>query len=69
MLDPVIKEIRRMRLKRSEELARDPVKAREETERKVLAMATHVVQTGPHTYRATFNIPTEPKKKPKKRRN
>jgi hypothetical protein len=63
MLDPIIREIRRLRAKRSKELARDPRKAMEETNRKVLAMASNIVRTGPHTFRATFTLPGEQKKR------
>jgi hypothetical protein len=63
MLDPIIREIRLLRAKRSKELRRDPHRAIEESQRKVLAMATDLVQTGPHTFRATFKVPDDTRRK------
>jgi hypothetical protein len=57
MIDPIIREIRQLRAKRSKELNRDPRKAMENSAREERAMATNVVWTGPNTYRATFKLP------------
>jgi hypothetical protein len=64
MKDPIISEIRRLRALRSIELAQDVRKATQNSSRKVFAMATNVVWTGPHSYRATFRLPSETNDKP-----
>ena len=63
MLDPIIREIRLVRAKLSKEIRRNPRKSREDCMRKVLAMATDLVQTGPHTYRATYKLPDDTRRK------
>jgi hypothetical protein len=63
MLDPIIREIRLVRAKLSKEIRRNPRKAREECIRKVLAMATNLEQTGPHSYRATYKLPDDTRRK------
>jgi hypothetical protein len=57
MLDSIIKELRRLRAKRSIELGRNMRKAIDDDVRKVFAMASNVVCVGPHLYRATFTVP------------
>jgi hypothetical protein len=57
MKDPILREIRRVRAQRCIELARDVRKAMEDSSREVREMATDVVWTGPHSYRANFKLP------------
>ena len=63
MLDPIIREIRLLRAKRSKELRREPHRAIEESQRKVFEMATDLVRTGPHSYRATYKVPDDTRRK------
>lgn len=63
MVDAIIREIRRMRDKASKEIRRDPEAARLKLMREVMAMASNVVYTGPHTFTADFTVPDNTRKK------
>ncbi|MEJ1966586.1 MAG: hypothetical protein WDO56_35630, partial [Gammaproteobacteria bacterium] len=66
MIDPIIKEIRELRARNAKEFWRDPAKFMADCNRSVRAMASNVVQTGPHTFRATFTLPLTKQMKKKK---
>lgn len=56
-VDPIIQEIRDIRAKSSEELMRDPERARRECHERVMALATDIVRVGPHCYTANYSFP------------
>jgi hypothetical protein len=68
MLDPIIKEIRRLRAQGAKEFWRDPAKYFEERDRRFRAITSNIVQTGPDTFKATFNLPASKIRKKQKPR-
>ena len=63
MVDAIIREIRRIRDKGSREMRRDPGAYLDRIHREVMAMASNVVRTGPHTFTADYTVPDTTRKK------